>query len=115
MNKLTNIFKVLSDETRMRIIILLYQKELCVCELVEILKVPQSKISRNLSKLRDIDFVIFNRREKFIFYSLKKDNKVLINVIRNILEDIEEYEDVLEDQKKLVGIDNVLIKCDYKN
>ncbi|BEP29709.1 ArsR/SmtB family transcription factor [Helicovermis profundi] len=113
MINLTNIFKVLSDETRMRIIVILMQKELCVCELCEILELPQSKVSRNLSKLRDMNLVTFERREKFIFYSLKLDNKILITIIKDILNDIEEHEILLEDQKKLIDIDKILVQCKY--
>jgi len=115
MNELTNVFKVLSDETRLRIIMMVFQKKLCVCELCEVLKVSQSKISRNLSKLRDMNFVAFERREKFIFYSLKMDNRVLVSVVKDILDDIDEYPDLLEDQKKIIDIERVLKKCNFKH
>ena len=49
MQTLTSIYKLLSDETRLRLLILLYQEPLCVCELVGILNVPQPRISKNLS------------------------------------------------------------------
>ena len=82
MNQLTNIFKILSDETRLRIIILLYQEELCVCELSGILDVPQPKISKNLAKFRDMNLVVDERKDKFVFYSLKDENKVRINTLK---------------------------------
>ena len=53
MNQLTSIFKLLSDETRLRMMVLLFQQDLCVCEISGILEVPQSRVSKNLSKLRD--------------------------------------------------------------
>ena len=81
MNQLTNIFKILSDETRLRILLLLYNEELCVCELSGILNVPQPKISKNLSKLRDMNLVTDIRKEKFVFYSLKTENKILLKLI----------------------------------
>ena len=67
MNQLTNIFKLLSDETRLRMMVLLYQEELCVCELSGVLEVPQPRVSKNLSKLRDMNLVADNRKEKFVF------------------------------------------------
>ena len=71
MENLTTLFKILSDQTRLRIILLLSQKEFCVCQLCDILEQDQPKISKNLSKLRDLDLVTTERREKFIFYRLE--------------------------------------------
>ena len=48
MNRLTNIFKLMSDETRLRIIMLLNRETLCVCEISGILNIPQPRISQNL-------------------------------------------------------------------
>jgi Predicted transcriptional regulators len=64
MNKLINIFKILSDETRLRIIILLAQEELCVCQISGVLNVSQPKVSKSLSRLRDLNLVIDERKEK---------------------------------------------------
>ncbi|NCC79781.1 MAG: ArsR family transcriptional regulator, partial [Clostridia bacterium] len=50
MNDLLNIFKTLSDETRLRIVMLLHHDELCVCEMSGILDVSQPTISKGLSK-----------------------------------------------------------------
>lgn len=101
MDQLTNIFKTLSDETRLRIIVLLYQEDLCVCELSGILEVSQPKISKNLSKLRDMNLVSDDRKEKFVFYSLKKENTILSEIIKNIVEEISLYPQLLLDQKRL--------------
>lgn len=111
MNQLTNIFKILSDETRIRIIILLYQEELCVCELSGILDVSQPKISKNLSKLRDMNLVADERKEKFVFYSLKKENRVLMDTLKNIMVDMESYPQLVMDQKRLEDKETYLTQC----
>ena len=72
MNNLTNIFKLLSDESRLRIIMMLFHQDLCVCQLTGILNISQPTVSKNLSKLRDLSLVIDTRKEKFVFYSLSK-------------------------------------------
>ena len=54
MNKLLNYFKVLSDETRLRIMVLLFHNELCVCQLTGITGISQPNVSKHLAKLRDI-------------------------------------------------------------
>ena len=102
MNELTNIYKMLSDETRLRIIVLLAQKELCVCEISDILEVSQPSISKNLSKLRDLDFVTTERKEKFIFYNLKTDNPILKRTIQDILENINDFPQLVLDKNKHV-------------
>ena len=51
MEEWVQLFKALADETRLRIVELLTQGELCVCDLMDVLEEPQSKISRHLSYL----------------------------------------------------------------
>ena len=70
MDDLTDFFKILSDETRLRILVLLYHQEYCVCELCGILGESQPKVSKHLAKLRDLGLVKDVRREQFIYYSL---------------------------------------------
>lgn len=65
------LFKGLSDETRLSLVLLLREKgELCVCELTLILKESQPKISRHLALLRDIGLLIDRREGKWIHYRL---------------------------------------------
>jgi len=111
MNQLTNIFKILSDETRARIIILLYQEELCVCELSGILGAPQSRISKNLSKLRDLNLVLVERKEKFVFYKLRTENRILLNIIINIMNNFNSYPQLVTDQNRLMDKEKYLNQC----
>ena len=64
------LFKAFSDETRLRILNLLAQREHCVCEFQKILKVPQPTISRHLAYLRRSGLVEIERHGKMIMYSL---------------------------------------------
>ena len=70
MNQLINLFKLLSDESRLRIIMMLYHQELCVCQLTGILELSQPTISKNLSKLRDLNLVKDTRKEKFVLKNI---------------------------------------------
>jgi len=63
-------FKALSDETRLRIIGLLFEGELCVCHLVEVLGLPQSNVSRHMAYLRNAGLVQDRREGVWIYYSL---------------------------------------------
>ena len=111
MNQLVNIFKILSDETRLRIVVLLAQQELCVCQLSGILDVSQPKVSKNLAKLRDVNLVIDERKEKFVFYKLRTDNAVLKNTVDNILNDLEKYPQMVLDKGGLKDKEKYLNQC----
>lgn len=109
MTQLTNIYKLLSDETRLRMMLLLYQEDLCVCQLAGIIDVPQPRISKNLAKLRDLNLVKDERKDKFIYYSLTKDNPFLTLNFNHILEHIRDYPEIHLDQK------NISNKCQYNS
>ncbi len=85
MEQLTSLFKVLSDETRIRIINVLAKQDLCVCELTDILDLSQPKISKHMAKIRSAKLVTTKRNEQYIYYSLNKDNKNLMNIIDTVL------------------------------
>jgi len=71
MNDLVTIFKALSDETRLRIIKLLEQGELCVCDITAALNMVQPKVSFHLSALKEVGFIKDRKQGKWIHYSLK--------------------------------------------
>ena len=64
------IFKAFSDETRLRVLFLLSDRELCVCEIVAVLGMPQGKVSRHLTVLRHAGLVTDRREGLWIYYSL---------------------------------------------
>ena len=70
MKKTAQIFKSLADETRLRILLLLGDDELCVCDLMAILNLPQSTVSRHLAYLRNAGFVEDRRQRAWIYYRL---------------------------------------------
>lgn len=84
MSDLSSLFKALSDETRIRILNLLNRQDLCVCELVEILELPQPKVSKHIAKLRSINLVNTKRNEQYIYYSLNRDNNVYNNILESV-------------------------------
>ena len=73
-------FKALSDETRLRIYLLLLQGGLCVCELEAILKIEQSRISHSLRILKEADLISNYKTGKWNIYSANqklKNNKII--------------------------------------
>ena len=71
------IFKACADETRLRILFLLSERELCVCELVLLLDMPQGKISRHLAVLKNASLVSDRRDGTWIYYSMPKPDTEL--------------------------------------
>ena len=73
----SKLFKALSDETRLRIIVLLTQRELCVCQIEEALDLSQVKVSRHLTVLRYSGLVENRQDGIWVYYSLAKPkNKI---------------------------------------
>jgi ArsR family transcriptional regulator len=72
MEKLSSIFKALSDETRLRIVKLLEHGELCVCDIVAALNVVQPKASFHLGVLKEAGFIKDRKQGKWIHYSLNE-------------------------------------------
>jgi len=64
------VFKALGDETRLRILNLLSRGELCVCDIMKVLGVPQSKASRHLAQLRATGLVTDRREGRWMHYTL---------------------------------------------
>lgn len=71
MKQLAKTFKALSDETRLRILALLTQGELCVCDLMEVLQLPQSTVSRHLAYLRNAGMISDRRDGVWMYYRLE--------------------------------------------
>lgn len=111
MNHLLDVFKVLSDETRLRIAVLLAQGDLFVCQMSGILNVSQPKISKHLSKLRDLGFVKDNRQERYVYYQLTQNNPFLLHVLSSITDNLEAYPQLVSDQNKLADKEKYLTAC----
>ncbi|MBI5682527.1 MAG: metalloregulator ArsR/SmtB family transcription factor [Deltaproteobacteria bacterium] len=77
MKKITKIYQALSDETRLRILNLLHEGELCVCHIMDVLETGQSKISRHLTYLKNAGLVHNRRNGLWVYYSLSKDKSYI--------------------------------------
>ena len=70
---LAELFKVFGDSTRIRILFVLFEAEVCVCDLAEVLNMTQSAISHQLRILKQNKLVKSRRQGKSAFYSLADD------------------------------------------
>lgn len=74
MLRVSELFKVLGDGTRMRILFVLLASEMCVCDLSETLKMTVSAVSHQLRILRQAHLVRYRRVGKTVFYALTDDH-----------------------------------------
>lgn len=85
---LAELFKVFGDSTRIRILFVLFEAEVCVCDLAEVLHMTQSAVSHQLKILKQNKLVKSRREGKSIFYSLADDH--VKTIIAQGMEHIEE-------------------------
>lgn len=101
---LVKFFAALADPTRLRLLHLMKDGEICVCFLQGVLKTNQPKISRHLAYLRKAGLVESRQDGKWIHYSLKKQDKELQQILSDILKRVAKDPRVSNDLKRLRGI-----------
>jgi ArsR family transcriptional regulator len=94
--------KTLSDKNRLRILLSLMNKELCVCQLMGILDLSQSLISKHIAVLYKVNIVSIRKQGKLAYYSISKDlPKNWFKVLSLILESISDDDEIVYDKKSL--------------
>ena len=78
-NKLSGLYSIFSDSTRLKIIVALLYREICVNDLSKILNINQTTISHQLKILKSIGAVTTTRINKYIFY--KVTNKIISDIM----------------------------------
>ena len=102
MKEVTRLFKAFSDETRLRILRLLLKGELCICELMEVLQLPQSNVSRHMAYLKNAGLVDDRREAVWVYYALTEPkNKVHACQLECLAECFGEYEGLKWDEARL--------------
>jgi len=96
------LFKALADRTRLRLIGLLGDQEVCVCFLVEILKTSQPKISRHLAYLRRAQIVAARREGKWMHYRLTEPpDEHAARIFREVRASLIDHPEFQRDREKL--------------
>lgn len=102
--ELVQITKALSDETRIRMLNLLKEGDLCVCELEALLDLNQSNASRHLNKLTNVKILDYYKKAKYVYYKLVEDttkqHPFIIELLNNELCKIELCKSDMEKLKK---------------
>lgn len=108
-----NILKTLSDVNRLRILNLLKQKPLCVCEIEYLLELNQSNLSRHLRNMNQIGLLDTWRENKFAYYKINEDFLENNPFIYAILERLTEADQLQKDWDKFVAYlaENIPCTC----
>lgn len=95
------LFKAISDGTRLRILLLLLNNgELCVCDLMESLQIPQSTVSRHLALLRNAGLVDGERRGAWMYYQVVEDQTLGSAILTSLRQHCSGLETAVEDHKR---------------
>ncbi|UCZ52397.1 metalloregulator ArsR/SmtB family transcription factor [Bacillus shivajii] len=81
------LFKYLGDSTRLNVLMLLKEEELCVCELQAILTISQPAVSQQLRKMKEEGLLLVRRHNQWLFYRLNEEYEhyeFLINVLNQL-------------------------------
>lgn len=99
---LSRLFRALADPTRLRLLNLIADREICVCYFVEILGISQPKISRHLAYLRNAGIAAARREGKWMHYRLAvPKDRAAATVLRETLAQLRERPDLRRDVARL--------------
>jgi ArsR family transcriptional regulator len=114
MQELIKAMKALSDETRLRMLNVLMERECCVCEIMQALNVSQTRASRNLGILEAAGFLKSRREGLWMLYAIDWSgaNRYATSLARLIKESAVRHDVLTEDRKRLKKAQRVGLKCD---
>ncbi|PIV37501.1 ArsR family transcriptional regulator [Candidatus Roizmanbacteria bacterium CG02_land_8_20_14_3_00_36_15] len=81
---LSTLLKLVTEESRLKLLCILKEKEHCVCELMEHVDMSQSLISHHLKDLKEAGIVESHKKGLYVYYSLTKQGKHIINLLFKI-------------------------------
>lgn len=101
---MVDIFKALSEESRLRILSMLIEDEMCVCEIEACLKMTQSNASRHLTALKKSGILESYKRAQWMYYKISREfieeNKELWEYLKTRLKELPSYISDYEEYKK---------------
>ena len=112
-NEITDIFKALGDDTRLRIVSLLREGELCVCELESLLDLSQANASRHLNRLSSAGITSRRKRSQWFYYRIdEKFSRTCTGILSHLEEQIGKSGELKRDHARLVKYRTSGMNCD---
>lgn len=102
----TNIFRALDDPNRLRILKMLEARELCVCEVREVLNLSSSTVSKHLTILRDAGLILDRKEGKWVNFRLNAASNGLVRSLLNVLKNgLADEKQITQDREKVKHVD----------
>ncbi len=103
MRNFAKLFKALSDETRIRILKVLLERECCVCEVMQALDISQTRASRNLAVLYEAGFLKLRKDGLWSLYSIDRDtmNEHLADLVQVVTKALKGNKALEQDRERL--------------
>jgi len=103
MRDFVKLFKALSDETRLRMLNILLERECCVCEVMQALDISQTRASRNLAALYEAGFLKLRRDGSWSLYSIDMDdmNEFVADLVQAVAKAMEGNKVLKQDRERL--------------
>ena len=113
MREVVKAMKALSDETRLRILNLLLERECCVCEVMQALEISQTRASRNLSMLHDAGFLKMRKDGLWSLYSINQEGikEYFADLVEAVQKSLEGNEEAALDRERLRKAERVGPGC----
>lgn len=115
LNYYVKILKAMGDPSRLKLLKILSEKELCVCEIEEVMNMKQTTVSQQLRKLKEADIVIERKEGWWSYYSLNREKlEEFFTYFREfIFADMEKLEELKPEEERISGLEeNIrIIKC----
>ncbi|MGC8785233.1 MAG: ArsR/SmtB family transcription factor [Armatimonadota bacterium] len=101
LSDIEQLFKALADSNRLRILVVLQEGALCVCQLMGVLGLSQSTVSKHLAILKEAGLLVEEQRGKRSFYALRKEfaSPFVDAVVRTVLDGLKGTPELAEDRR----------------
>ncbi len=109
--EIVEILKALGDETRVRILHLIQEKPLCVCEIQEVLKISQSNTSRHLIKLKNAKLIRGEKKAQWVYYSLDRETFQTYSFLDELLRNLNTHKALEQDRRALRDLQEKGLSC----
>jgi ArsR family transcriptional regulator, arsenate/arsenite/antimonite-responsive transcriptional repressor len=113
MRELVKLLKVLSDEPKLRVLNLIYERECCVCEVMQAMEISQSKASRTLSALYDVGLLKLRKEGRWALYSIDPEpNQTYVkDILKGIRSAISSNPVIQQDLERLKKAERIGPAC----
>ena len=113
--EIVEIFKALSDESRVRIVNILKVKKMCVCDIESILELPQANVSRHLARLKSAGLICSEKKAQWVYFWINEECIEKHTFIKKIFKKDLNDEVFVKDREKLEKYIKQKKECKHNN